>query len=161
MSVHQGCIQGQRQTENQLGTQEACGLKLVLENGLQIEIGSSGSTDLYTHIQYNGAEALREQAKTFLNLEEFFALYLIWMIFFSHQLKPLMMFSPIYLTQSYYGPISVIQFTWHCRDSVAIKTQSTGSRAGTRSKPAPELLRLKRGNSETLFSDFNPFPEKQ
>lgn len=31
-----------------MGTQEAGGLKLVLENGLQIEIGSSGSADLHT-----------------------------------------------------------------------------------------------------------------
>lgn len=42
--VFQGCIQGQRQKENQLGTQEVCGLKQALENGLQIEKGSPGST---------------------------------------------------------------------------------------------------------------------
>lgn len=56
----EGCFQGQKQKENQLGTQEACGLKLVLENGLQIEIGNSGSTDFHTHVSvlYNGTEAL-------------------------------------------------------------------------------------------------------
>lgn len=37
-----------KKKKNQLGTQEACGLKLVLENGLQIAIGSSGSADLHT-----------------------------------------------------------------------------------------------------------------
>lgn len=42
-----GCIQGQAQKENQLENQEACGLKLVLENGLQIEIGNSGTADLH------------------------------------------------------------------------------------------------------------------
>lgn len=40
-----GCIQGQAQKENQLENQEACGLKLVLENGLQIKIGNSGTVD--------------------------------------------------------------------------------------------------------------------
>lgn len=42
-----GCIQGQAQKENQLENQEACGLKPVLENGLQIEMGNSGSVNLH------------------------------------------------------------------------------------------------------------------
>ncbi len=56
----EGCIRGQKQKENQLGTQEACGLKLVLENGLQIEIGNSGSADVHTQVSvlYNGTVAL-------------------------------------------------------------------------------------------------------
>lgn len=41
-------VRGKR--ENQPGTQEACGLKVVLENGLQIEIGSSGSADRHTRV---------------------------------------------------------------------------------------------------------------
>lgn len=42
-----GCVQGQAQKENQLENQEACGLKPVLENGLQIEMGNSGSVNLH------------------------------------------------------------------------------------------------------------------
>lgn len=36
-----------KKKKNQRENQEACGLKLVLENGLQIEIGSSGTADLH------------------------------------------------------------------------------------------------------------------
>lgn len=58
-----GCIQGQAQKENQLENQEACGLKLVLENGLQIEIGNSGTADLHACVatleQKHGASQKR------------------------------------------------------------------------------------------------------
>lgn len=59
-----GCIQGQAQKENQLKNQEACGLKLVLENGLQIEIGNSGSADLHAcvtlHWNWSAVQASKE-----------------------------------------------------------------------------------------------------
>lgn len=67
-----------------LGTQEACGLKLVLENGLQIVIGSSGSTNLHTHVQWN-----RSQQTVFVNPQEFLALSLLFMIFQLTMFPPL------------------------------------------------------------------------
>lgn len=53
------CIQGQAQKENQRNNLEACGLKLVLENGLQIEIGNSGTADLHATPCHSSLEQKR------------------------------------------------------------------------------------------------------
>lgn len=67
-----GCIQGQAQKENGLENQEACGLKPVLENGLQIEMGNSGSVNFHACVTLE-----QKPVKSFPTPEgDFFQLFL-------------------------------------------------------------------------------------